>query len=70
LRTLHVETHDHALTRMIDQIEARLGVLRMTATDRLTDAGVDVDAVLHHTTVAKQAVIDGLLGYALIIAEK
>lgn len=70
LRTVRVEAHDHALARMIDQIEARLGVLRMTAADRLTSAGVDVDAVLRYTTVAKQAVADGLLGYVMIIAEK
>jgi SAM-dependent methyltransferase len=69
LRTVRVEAHDHALTRMIDQIEARLGVLRMTAADRLTDAGVDVDAVLHYTTAARQATVDGLLGYVMIIAE-
>lgn len=70
LRTVRVEAHDHAIARMIDQIEARLGVLRMTAADRLTAAGVDVAAVLRYTAVAKQAVVDGLLGYALIIAEK
>jgi arsenite methyltransferase len=35
LRTVHTETHDHALLRMTDRIEAKLGVLRMTAADRL-----------------------------------
>jgi len=69
LRTVRVEAHDHALARMIDQIEARLGVLRMTAADRLTDAGVDVAAVRHYTTVARQAMDDGILGYVMIIAE-
>ena len=70
LRTVHTEAHDHALTRMINQIEARLGVLQMTAADRLVDAGVNVDAVLRYTTLAKQAVTDGILGYTLIIAAK
>jgi hypothetical protein len=55
---------------MIDQIEARLSVLRMTAADRLAAAAVDVDAVLRYTALARQAVADGILGYALIIAEK
>jgi SAM-dependent methyltransferase len=70
LRTVHTEEHDHALTRMIDQIEARLGVLRMTAADRLDAAAVDVDAVPRYTALAKESVADGILGYALIIAEK
>lgn len=70
LRTVHTEAHDDAIARMIDQIEARLGVLRMTAADRLAAAGVDTDAVLRYTALAKQAVADGLLGYALLVAEK
>jgi SAM-dependent methyltransferase len=70
LHTVRTEAHDHALTRMIDQIEARLSVLRMTAADRLAAAAVDVDAVLRYTALARQAVADGILGYALIIAEK
>jgi len=55
---------------MIDQIEARLVALRMTAADRLAQAGVDVDAVLRYTAFARQAVANGLLGYALLVAEK
>jgi ubiquinone/menaquinone biosynthesis C-methylase UbiE len=70
LRTVRTEAHDHALTRMIHQIEARLGVLRMTATDRVDAAGIDIDAVLPYTALAKQAVTDGVLGYGLIVAEK
>jgi arsenite methyltransferase len=70
LRTVRVERHDDALTRMIDQIEARLAMLRMTGPGRLTAAGVNVDAVLHYTALARQAVADGLLGYALLVAEK
>lgn len=70
LRTVHTETHDHALSAMIDQIEARLSVLRMTAADHLTASGVDVDSVLHHTAAARRAVTGGQLGYALLIVEK
>ena len=70
LETVRVERHDAALARMIDQIEARLTVLRMTAADRLTAAGVNVDAVLRYTTLARQAAAGGLLGYALLVAEK
>jgi len=71
LRMIRVEAHDDAIARTIDQIEARLGLLlRMTAVDRLAQAGVDVDAVLRYTGLAKQAVADGVLGYTLLIAEK
>jgi SAM-dependent methyltransferase len=70
LRTVHTEAHDGAIARMIDEIEARLRLLRMTAPARLADAGVDVDAVLRYTALAKQAVADGFIGYALLIAEK
>ena len=70
LRTIHTEAHDDAIDRMIDQIEARLAVLRMTAADCLIAAGVDTDAVLRYTALAKQAVADRVLGYALLIAEK
>lgn len=70
LATSHVEEHDEALTRMIEQIDARVRVLRMTASGRLAVAGVDVAAVLRYTALAKQAVADGLIGYRLLIAEK
>ncbi|WP_200834324.1 class I SAM-dependent methyltransferase [Amycolatopsis alkalitolerans] len=70
LRTVHTELHDDAIARMIDEIEARLRLLRMTAPERLTEAGVDVDAVLRYITVAKNAVASGILGYALLVAEK
>jgi len=70
LRVTGVEARNDAIARMIDQIEARLAVLRMTAADRLTQAGVDVDAVLRYAALAKQAVANGLLGYALLVAEK
>lgn len=70
LRTVRVESHDDALARMIGQIEARLAVLRMTAADHLMAAGVNVDAVLRYTAVTRRAVAGGLLGYALLVAEK
>jgi arsenite methyltransferase len=69
LRTVTTERHDHAMLRMIDQIEARLNLLRMTAPDRLTAAGVDLDAAPAVLGAARAAVADGVLGYALLIAE-
>lgn len=68
LRTVHVETCDDALLQMIDHIEARIHLLHIT---RALDAvGVDADQVLHYTAIVRRAITDGLLGYALIIAEK
>ncbi|GEC08953.1 hypothetical protein SSP24_66080 [Streptomyces spinoverrucosus] len=70
LRTVHTERHDQAMLRMIDQIEARLNLLRMTARDKLTAAGVDIDAAPAAFSAARTAVADGVLGYALLIAER
>jgi arsenite methyltransferase len=70
LRAVHSESHDDALVRMIDEIEARLRLLRMTAPARLAEAAVDVDAALRYTTLARKAVEEGQIGYALLIAEK
>jgi arsenite methyltransferase len=70
LRPVRVEAHDDAVARMIDQIDARVRLLRMTAAEHLARAGVDVDAVLRYTALAGQAVAAGHIGYGLIIAEK
>ncbi|MGH3759364.1 class I SAM-dependent methyltransferase [Actinophytocola sp.] len=70
LRTVRTESHDDAIAVMIEAIEARLTLLRMTAADRLTEAGVDVDTVLRHTSLASRAARQGLIGYALLVAEK
>ncbi|AEA23513.1 hypothetical protein ATK30_4896 [Amycolatopsis echigonensis] len=70
LRVVHTETHDAAIARMIDEIDARLRVLRMTASARLAEAGVDVEAVLRYVALAREAVADGLIGYALLVAER
>ncbi|MBC2905524.1 class I SAM-dependent methyltransferase [Streptomyces cupreus] len=70
LRTLRTERHDQAMTRMIDQIEARLNLLRMTAAGRLAEAGVDLEAAPAVLAAARTAVADKTLGYALLIAEK
>ncbi|MEU3091377.1 class I SAM-dependent methyltransferase [Streptomyces massasporeus] len=70
LRTLATERHDQALVRMIDQIEARLNLLRITAPARLAAAGVDLAAAPAVLDAARAAVADGVLGYALLTAAK
>jgi ubiquinone/menaquinone biosynthesis C-methylase UbiE len=70
LVTVSIEEHDGAIARMIEQIQARLTMLRMSAAGRLAAAGVDVDAVVLYTALAQQAVADGLIGYCMLVAEK
>ncbi|MDQ1012947.1 arsenite methyltransferase [Streptomyces sp. V4I23] len=70
LRTLSTELHDAALLRMIDQIEARLNLLRITAPACLADSGVDLTAAPAVLASARAAVADGALGYALLTAVK
>ncbi|MGQ4368934.1 class I SAM-dependent methyltransferase [Streptomyces violaceoruber] len=70
LRTLTTERHDQALLRMIDQIEARLNLLRITAPARLADAGVDLSAAPAVLAAAHAAVADDALGYVLLTAAK
>jgi SAM-dependent methyltransferase len=62
--------HDAALNRMIDQIEARLGVVRMTARERAEALGVDFDRAPTVLAAARAAVADGALGYAMLTASK
>ncbi|OEU86337.1 methyltransferase type 11 [Streptomyces abyssalis] len=70
LRTLRTERHDQAMLRMIDQIEARLNLLRMTAPEKLAAGGIDLDAAPAVLSAARTAVAEGAIGYALIIAVK
>ncbi|MFD7279475.1 hypothetical protein ACFV80_21150 [Streptomyces sp. NPDC059862] len=70
LRVAATERHDQAMLRMIDQIEARLHLLRITAPARLADAGVDRGAAPAVLSAARAAVADGSLGCALLTAVK
>jgi len=65
-----VEQQHSALDRMIGHIEARLDLLRMTARPRLEALGVDFTRTRPVLQAARAAVLDGILGYVLIVAEK
>lgn len=65
-----VEPHDEAIGRMIDQIEARLEFLRLTSRATIESYGVDIDRAGPVLGAARAAVGDGVLGYALLVAEK
>lgn len=70
LRVVHTEPHDAAVLRMIDQIEARLTLVRITARAESTALGIDPASAGPVLTAARAAVAAGSLGYALVVAEK
>jgi arsenite methyltransferase len=70
LRVTHTGRRDTAIGRMIDQIEARLGVVRMTARARAEALGVDFDRAPAVLAAARAALADGVLGYGLLVADK
>jgi arsenite methyltransferase len=70
LRVRRSERHDAAMTRTIDRIEARLGLLRMTARHRAEALGLDFDRAPAVLACARAAVTAGTLGYALLVADK
>lgn len=70
LRVAGIEHHDAAISRMIDQIEARLQFLRLTSRSKLQAYGVDADNAGPALEAARTALADGVLGYALLIAER
>jgi SAM-dependent methyltransferase len=70
LRVTRTERHDRAVAAMIDQIGARLRLVRMTARAQAEALGVDFDRAPAVLAAAGTAVADGVIGYALITAEK
>ncbi|MGH9026342.1 MAG: class I SAM-dependent methyltransferase [Acidimicrobiia bacterium] len=68
LRVTYQESHDNALAKMVEQIDARLRAFRMAKVAALAD--VDFDLALTRTAQAAEAVEDGIAGYVLLVAEK
>jgi arsenite methyltransferase len=67
LRVTLTESHDTALDRMLDQIDARLRIL---GPERLAAAQVDAATVQRYLDLARRAVADGLIGCSPLVAEK
>jgi SAM-dependent methyltransferase len=63
-----VEHHDDALVAMVETIDARLVAYSMIGAPAL--AGIDIGSVREKVAVARLAVADGSVGYALIVARK
>lgn len=70
LRVKLVEQHPEALDRMVLQIAARIELLRMTKRERVEALGLDFDRVRPILSATQDAIENGALGYALIVAEK
>jgi SAM-dependent methyltransferase len=70
LRVTYIERHDQAIATMVDQIEARLTVVRMTARERAELLGLDFDRAPAVLAAARAAIAEGVLGYALLVADK
>jgi len=68
LRVTLTESHDDALARMIEQIDARLVAFRMAGVAALES--IDFDQARRRVGLAAQAVTDGIAGYKLLVAEK
>jgi SAM-dependent methyltransferase len=66
----HTERHDAAILRLIDQIEARLALLRMTARAKVEALGLDFAQVSPVLAAAREAASAGLVGYVLLVAQK
>jgi SAM-dependent methyltransferase len=64
------ERHDHAITRMLDQIEARLSLVRLTAAAKFAELGLDLHRAEPVLAAARAAVKTGALGYGLLVAAK
>jgi ubiquinone/menaquinone biosynthesis C-methylase UbiE len=68
LTVTHTESHDDALARMIEQIDARLVAFRMAKVAALES--IDFDTARERTALAARAVADGIAGYSLLVAHK
>src|SRR5262249_19007765 len=69
LRIIHRESHEAAICRMLDQIEARVALLRIAGADWLAAVQLDLAAVTRYLDLARRAVADGIIGSTLLIAE-
>jgi len=69
-RVRHAERHDAALVGMIDQIEARLAVVRLTARAQAEALGLDLDRAPLLLAAARSAISSGALGYMFLVAER
>jgi len=70
LHVTYSERHDDAVARMIEQIAARLSLLRVTARGRAVGLSMDFGRADDVLADARAAVADGVIGYALLVAQR
>jgi arsenite methyltransferase len=70
LRVTQVEDHHQAVARMVDQIAARLELLRITSPGGLEELGVEIAQSRTVLDAARRGILDGVISYTLIVAEK
>lgn len=70
LRVTGTERHDSAIAAMVDQIEARLTLARMTSRERAESAGVDFARAPVVLAAVRRAVAEQVIGYAVLVAHK
>lgn len=70
LYVIATERHDAAIASMLTQIEARLTLVRMTAREQAEAAGLDFHRAPAVLAAARAAITDGVIGYAMIVAQK
>lgn len=69
--TTMVETHNGCLLQMAQDVEGRLlGLELLAGLKKLDLPGVDLSQAKQFARSAKQAIKDGILGYALIVASR
>ncbi len=68
LERLAAERHDEALAEMVEQVRARVTVLRSVTRSGAGLDRIDVDRVLELCAQAATAVQQGVLGYGLLVA--
>ncbi len=70
LRAVHSESHDDAVTKMIDRIEAWVRLAQLIEAPVLKSSGVDTDEVLDYLQHIRNAVVQGIIGYSIVVAER
>lgn len=66
----HEEMDEEPVTRLVDQLEARIELVRRTAHAQASRLGVDVDRAHDVIAAARTAAADGMLNFVLIVAER
>jgi arsenite methyltransferase len=65
-----VEPWDDALAATADRVDARLRAARILRVPALEPYRADLEAAVELSRLARQAIADGVLGYAIIVTRR